>query len=67
VELDEFAQLVEEDAASVLSRQETDSIPVVDDIRYHISNSLGCYGHIDDASRKLAVLDALLARLGLEC
>ena len=34
VDIQEFRQLVMEDAASVKERQETDSIDIIDDIRY---------------------------------
>eukprot|EP00794_Sanderia_malayensis_P006096 gene6096-6800_t len=32
----EFAELVRDDATGIQGRQETDSIPIIDDIRYHI-------------------------------
>ena len=36
-----FSQLVAESAQSVSNRQEFDSIPVVDDVRYHIAQQHG--------------------------
>ncbi|XP_035676071.1 ankyrin repeat and BTB/POZ domain-containing protein 1-like [Branchiostoma floridae] len=66
VETDDFADLVREDAAQVEAREETDSIPVVDDIRYHITSNVQTYSALDEANQKLAALDWLLDRLGLE-
>lgn len=42
VNSEEFSSLVLEDAMSVMERQETDSVPLVDDIRHHLTqvNSL---------------------------
>uniref|UniRef100_H2ZB42 BTB/POZ domain-containing protein 8 n=1 Tax=Ciona savignyi TaxID=51511 RepID=H2ZB42_CIOSA len=67
VETDEFAELVEEDAASVRDRQEVDSVPLVDDIRYHLTNSVQNYSQMEEANFKLAALNALLSRLGIGC
>ena len=66
VEQTEFIDLVREDAASVQGRQETDSIPVVDDIRFHITNFMQTFSDMYDAEQKLGALHSLLDRLGLD-
>ncbi|XP_002740260.1 ankyrin repeat and BTB/POZ domain-containing protein 1-like [Saccoglossus kowalevskii] len=64
---EEFAELIQEDASSVQERQETDSIPIIDDIRYHITSTILTYSDMAEANEKLAALDDLLIRLGVEC
>lgn len=63
----EFAELIKEDAASVKARHETDSVPLVDDIRYHISSNVQTYSAIEEASQKHAALEQLLCDLNIEC
>uniref|UniRef100_A0A8C6U3K7 Ankyrin repeat and BTB/POZ domain-containing protein 1 n=1 Tax=Neogobius melanostomus TaxID=47308 RepID=A0A8C6U3K7_9GOBI len=63
----EFAELIKEDAASVKGRHETDSVPLVDDIRYHISSNVQTYSAIEDASQKHAALEQLLCDINIEC
>lgn len=70
----EFHSLILEDAASVRERQETDSIPVVDDIRFHLMRRVLPYYVSDeedevfvDCEGNLQILDNLLVYLGIEC
>lgn len=67
VELEEFVVAVKENAEAVEERQETDSIPLVDDIRFHITSNVQTYSAIEEANQKLEALDNLLASIGLEC
>lgn len=67
VELEEFAGAVKENAEAVEERQETDSIPLIDDIRFHITSNVQTYSAIEEANQKLEALDNLLATIGLEC
>lgn len=67
VDSDEFASAVREDAAAVEERQETDSIPLIDDIRFHITSNVQTYSAIEEANQRLEALEKLLGRLGLEC
>ncbi|ETE71024.1 Ankyrin repeat and BTB/POZ domain-containing protein 1 [Ophiophagus hannah] len=67
VEFEEFAAAVKENADAVEERQETDSIPLVDDIRFHITSNVQTYSAIEEANQKLDALDNLLASIGLEC
>lgn len=67
VDAEDFAELVKEDAFSVHNREKTDSIPIVDDIRYIITHNVRTYSQMEEAAYKLAKLDALLSRLGIEC
>lgn len=70
----EFHSLILEDASSVRGRQETDSIPIVDDIRFHLyrgllpnSTSNEEEDLIVDSESKLRMLSDLLISLGIEC
>ncbi|XP_056445652.1 ankyrin repeat and BTB/POZ domain-containing protein 1 [Gadus chalcogrammus] len=63
----EFAEMIQEDARSVVDRQDMDSIPLVDDIRYHITTNVQTYSAIEEANQKLQVLEQLLVSIGLEC
>ncbi|XP_035239446.1 ankyrin repeat and BTB/POZ domain-containing protein 1 isoform X1 [Anguilla anguilla] len=67
VEQPEFAQVVQEDAQAVEDRQETDSIPLVDDIRFHITSNVQTYSAIEEAQQRLDMLEQLLISIGLEC
>lgn len=67
MELEEFAAAVKENAEAVEERQETDSIPLVDDIRFHIASNVQTYSAIEEANQKLEALENLLASIGLEC
>lgn len=67
MELEEFAAAVKENAEAVEERQETDSIPLVDDIRFHITSNVQTYSAIEEANQKLEALENLLASIGLEC
>ncbi|KAM9343759.1 ankyrin repeat and BTB/POZ domain-containing protein 1 isoform 1-T1 [Pholidichthys leucotaenia] len=67
VELAEFAELIKEDAASLEERQETDSVPLVDDIRYHIANNVQTYSAIEEANQKLEALEELLSNIDIDC
>ncbi|GLH08301.1 BTB/POZ domain-containing protein 9 [Gryllus bimaculatus] len=59
-------EIILQDAQEVRGRQETDSIPVVDDIRYHISSDVNGYSEMSEASEKLKIIDKLLEDLGLD-
>ncbi|KAK7884164.1 hypothetical protein WMY93_027287 [Mugilogobius chulae] len=63
----EFAELIKDDAASVKGRHETDSVPLVDDIRYHISSNVQTYSAIEEARQKHAALEQLLNDINIEC
>ncbi|XP_007888532.1 ankyrin repeat and BTB/POZ domain-containing protein 1 [Callorhinchus milii] len=67
VESEEFAQAVRDDAESVKAREETDSVPLVDDIRFHITSNVQTYSAIEEANQRLEALEELLTRLELEC
>ena len=74
IENKEFHSLILEDAASVRERQETDSIPVVDDIRFHLMRGVLPYNVSEgddeefvDCEGSLQMLDNLLLYLGIEC
>uniref|UniRef100_A0A672HX88 BTB domain-containing protein n=1 Tax=Salarias fasciatus TaxID=181472 RepID=A0A672HX88_SALFA len=67
VEQPEFAEMVKEDAASLEERQETDSVPLVDDIRYHITSNVQTFSAIEEANQKLEALEELLSSVNIDC
>ncbi|XP_031572856.1 ankyrin repeat and BTB/POZ domain-containing protein 1-like, partial [Actinia tenebrosa] len=70
IESVELHSLILEDAASIQNRQEKDSIPIIDDIRFHLYNNVlpNSYSEesIMDSEKKLSILNELLESLGLE-
>ena len=74
IDNEEFHSLILEDASSVRDRQQTDSIPVVDDIRFHLYKGVLPNITADeeeegqfDSESKLHLLSSLLVHLGIEC
>uniref|UniRef100_A0A8D1EFQ3 Ankyrin repeat and BTB/POZ domain-containing protein 1 n=1 Tax=Sus scrofa TaxID=9823 RepID=A0A8D1EFQ3_PIG len=67
VEQDDFVEAVREEAAAVAARQETDSIPLVDDIRFHVGSTVQTCSAMQQAQQRLRVLEDLLVSIGLEC
>ncbi|XP_063797251.1 ankyrin repeat and BTB/POZ domain-containing protein 1 isoform X2 [Pseudophryne corroboree] len=67
VDSEEFAAAIQDDAAAVEERQETDSIPLIDEIRFHITSNVQTYSAIEEANQRLEALERLLGSLGLEC
>lgn len=74
IDNEEFHSLILEDASSVHNRQQTDSIPVVDDIRFHLYKGVLPNVTSDededgqfDSERKLNMLNNLLVHLDIEC
>lgn len=66
LELQELHDLVLADAAEVQGRQETDTVTIVDELRYHISSAVQSTSEIYEARTKLESLEALLEDLGIE-
>jgi len=64
--ISEFLQIVSEDASTVQEREEADSIPIIDDIRFHITNFVQTYSDMYEADGKMAIIDHLLEELDLE-
>lgn len=67
VEQPELAEVIKEDAAAVEERQATDSVPLVDEIRFHIASNVQTYSEIEEANQKLEALEELLASINLCC
>lgn len=61
----DFEELVLEDASLVRQRQETDSIDIIDDIRYHITSNVQTFSGMEEATEKLRRIDNLLEKLNL--
>ncbi|KAJ8301171.1 hypothetical protein KUTeg_020158 [Tegillarca granosa] len=64
--LTEFAEIVKKDAKEVKKRQETDSIDIIDEIRFHITSFIQSYSDVEEANEKLKKIDDLLETLDLE-
>ncbi|XP_060016969.1 ankyrin repeat and BTB/POZ domain-containing protein 1 isoform X13 [Lagenorhynchus albirostris] len=67
LEREDFVEAVKEEAAAVTARQETDSIPLVDDIRFHLGSTAQTCSAMEQAERQLRALEDLLASVGLDC
>ncbi|XP_007465325.1 PREDICTED: ankyrin repeat and BTB/POZ domain-containing protein 1 [Lipotes vexillifer] len=67
LEREDFVEAVKEEAAAVTARQETDSIPLVDDIRFHVGSAAQTCSAMEQAERQLRALEDLLASVGLDC
>lgn len=67
MEQPELAEVIKEDAASVEERQATDSVPLVDEIRFHIASNVQTYSEIEEANQKLEALEELLVSINICC
>lgn len=67
MEQPELAEAIKEDADSVEGRQATDSVPLVDEIRFHITSNVQTYSEIEEANQKLEALEELLNSLNICC
>ncbi len=64
---EEFVKFVLEDADSVVDRQETDTVPIIDDLRFYLAEfSTVNPSDIDETSEKMKLLDDFLEHIGLE-
>ena len=64
---EKFKELVLSDARNVKSREETDSIDIVDEIRYVLrTTNLNSLSSIKEAEIQLECLDSFLEELNLE-
>lgn len=63
---EEFHHFVLSDAHEVSDRQETDTISIIDDVRFHITSKVGSFSELEEAQSKLKIIDDLLEKLGLE-
>ena len=63
---EDFAEFVREDASSVEQRQETDSIPIIDDIRYVISNHVQTFSDLADADQDMKLIEDFLEEMNLD-
>ena len=66
VQSDEFAAFVKEDAEKVENRQETDSIPIIDDIRFHLTSFVQTFSDMYESNHKLSLIDSFLIELELD-
>lgn len=61
-----FHDFIKYDAQEVQCREETDSIPIIDDIRYHITSQVASFAALEESQEKLRLIDNLLEELDLE-
>ena len=67
VKNEKFKELVLNDASNVKSREETDSIDIVDEIKYVLrTTNLNSLSSIKEAENQLECLDSFLEDLNLE-
>lgn len=66
VEQQEFADLVMEDARQVTAREETDSIDIIDEVRFYVANVVNTVSDLQDAEEKLRLIDQLLEDLEID-
>lgn len=66
---EDFAKIIVDDAASIIQRQETDSIPIVDEIRHHLGRQNQQQSSLENEEilLKTDALDELLMKLNVEC
>ena len=63
---DSFIEVIKSDAADVKDRHQTDSIIIIDELRFHISSNLRTVSDIQEAQSKLTALEDLLDDLGID-
>lgn len=63
---EDFRELVMEDASEIKMRQETDSIGIIDDIRFHLTNFVQTYSEMEEANERLRMVDDLLEDMNLD-
>ena len=63
---EEFAELVQGDATEVESREETDTIDIIDSIRFHLTNFVQTFSELQEMEEKIKLIDQFLETLGLE-
>lgn len=64
---EDFVKFVLEDAASVVDRQETDTVAIIDDLRFYMAEfSTINPSDIDETSEKIKLLDQFLENIGLD-
>ena len=66
IDRQDFQDLVKEDASEIKGRQETDSIGIIDDIRFHLTNFVQTYSEMEEANERLRLVDDLLEDLNLD-
>ncbi|KAL4225798.1 Ankyrin repeat and BTB/POZ domain-containing protein 1 [Mactra antiquata] len=67
LQLKEFEELVKTDASEVKDRQETDSIDIIDSIRFHLTSFIQTYSEMQEAEIELKLIDDFVSSLDLEC
>lgn len=67
MEQPDLAEVIKEDADSLEGREATDSVPLVDEIRFHITSNVQTYSEIEEANQKLEALEELLSSINICC
>ena len=66
VEEPRFRELILADASAVKARQETDSIDIVDEIRFFLKTDLNSVAAIEETARKMELFSDFLLDLGFD-
>ncbi|XP_060078482.1 ankyrin repeat and BTB/POZ domain-containing protein 1-like [Ylistrum balloti] len=66
MELDDFAELVRQDAANLECREDTDTLEIIDDIRYNITNYVQTFSDMMEAEEKLRMIDDFLENMNID-
>merc|ERR1712062_879079 len=62
----ELHKMIQQGAAEVRHREETDSVQIIDDIRSHIRASVRSMSDMAEAEERMALVEDLLSQLGME-
>ena len=50
-----------------MDRQQTDSIDIIDSIRFHLTNSVQTFSEMQAVEEQIKQMDEFLSRIGLDC
>ncbi|XP_021364162.1 ankyrin repeat and BTB/POZ domain-containing protein 1-like [Mizuhopecten yessoensis] len=64
--LADFVDIVRQDAANLKQREDTDTVEIIDDIRFNITNFVQTFSDMMDADEKLRMIDDFLEELDID-
>ncbi|XP_069101724.1 ankyrin repeat and BTB/POZ domain-containing protein 1-like [Argopecten irradians] len=64
--MEEFAELVRQDASNLERREDTDTIEIIDDIRFNITNFVQTFSDMTEAQEKLRMIDNFLEDMNID-
>ncbi|XP_033745465.1 ankyrin repeat and BTB/POZ domain-containing protein 1-like [Pecten maximus] len=66
IQMDDFAELVRQDAANLERREDTDTVEIIDDIRFNITNFIQTFSDMMEAQEKLRMIDDFLENMNID-